>query len=131
MADTLPIFTKQLYRPSEVAEILKVNTTTLHWWEKVFPMFKPNRTPKGTRRYTHDNIKMAWLINELLHKKGMKTDAAIKYIAKTYRKHPPRNPFKCENPANALSLLQDAKLSVEDAHACARIDAVINWLQTL
>lgn len=76
--------TKQFYSIAEVSQMLDVTAYTLRWWE-TFPMFNPNRTAKGTRRYTHDDIAMASLIKELLHKKGMKTDAAITYINKTHR----------------------------------------------
>lgn len=120
--------TKQFYSIAEVSQMLDVTAYTLRWWE-TFPMFNPNRTAKGTRRYTHDDIAMASLIKELLHKKGMKTDAAITYINKTYRKHPPRNAFKCGTPEDAIALLKNAKIPIEDAHVLARIDAVIGWLK--
>lgn len=121
--------TKQYYRPAEASKMLGVPGSTLLWWEKVFPMFNPNRTPKGTRRYSRDDIAIASLIKELLHVRGMKTEAAIAYINKTYRKHPPRNPFKCADASAALALLGDARTAIDDAHTLARIDAVIGWIK--
>ena len=109
--------------------MLDVTAYTLRWWEKAFPMFNPNRTPKGTRRYTHDDVRMASLIKELLYDKGMKTDAAIVYINKSYRKHPPRNAFVCKTAEEAIALLQDAKDMSEDLHVIARIDAVSGWIK--
>ena len=123
--------TKQYYAIAEVSQMLGVSAYTLRWWEKSFPMFNPNRTPKGTRRYTHDDVRMATLIRELLHDKGMKTEAAITYINKTYRKHPPRNAFVCNTADEALALLNDAKVSIDNLHTLARIDAVTEWIKGL
>lgn len=123
--------TKQYYRPSEVSQLLEVPQTTLHWWEKVFPMFNPNRTEKGTRNYTQDDVLMAALIKELLYEKGMRTEAAIAYINKSYRKCPPRNAFVCNSTKDAIALLKDVKIPLEDAHSLAKIDVVIKYLTSL
>ena len=123
--------TKQYYRPSEVSQMLDIPQTTLHWWGKVFPMFNPNRTPKGTRKYTQDDVRMAALIRELLWDKGMKTEAAITYINKSYRKCPPRNAFVCNTAEDAVALLGQARDMSEEPHVFARIDAVTDFLNTL
>lgn len=121
--------TKQYYSIGEVSHMLKVPIYTLRFWEDQFPMFNPNRTPKGTRRFTQDDVRMAEFIKELLYDKGLKIDKAIVYINKTYRKCPPRNAFKCDSPEDAIALLKDAKIAIEDLHVLARIYAVADWIK--
>ena len=124
-------YTKQFYSIGEVSQMLDVPIYTLRFWEDEFPMFNPNRTPKGTRRFTPADIDMAKAIKSAVYDKGMRIEAAIVYLNKTYRKHSPRNPFKCNSPEEAIALLNDAKMPIEDAHVLARIDAVINYLNVL
>lgn len=121
---------KQFYKISEVSQLLEVPIYTLHFWETQFPMFNPNRTPKGTRKYTQDDVRMAALIKELLYDKGMKIAAAVTYLNKSYRKCPPRNAFVCDTAEDAAKLLQEARDMSEDAHVLARIDAVVGWMKS-
>ena len=122
---------KTLYSISNVAEMLAVPATTLRYWEEVFPMFNPNRLPSGRRRFTQADAKMAERIKELLYVKGMKIDAAIEVMNKTYRKYPPRQLRKCESAHDAISLLREVKAITEDAHALAKIDAIEKFLNSL
>lgn len=122
---------KQFYRIQEVSELLTIPDTTLRWWEKVFPMFNPNRLPSGQRRFTPADVKMAEKIKELLYIKGLSTDAAIKLLNKTYRKHAPRRLRKCDTPQDAIALLDEVKAITEDAHALAKIEAVEKWINRL
>lgn len=92
-------------------------------------MFNPNRSAKGTRRYTPADIDLAKAIKSVLYDKGMKIEAAIVYLNKTYRKQLPRRLRVCRNSKDALSLLDEVKLTLEDAHMIARIEAVENWIQ--
>lgn len=125
---TMIPLTKQYYSIGEVSKLLDVPIYTLWFWEKEFPMFNPNRTPKGTRRFTHEDIRMVEFIKELLYSKGLKIDAAVIVMNKTYRTQRPRNLRKCNTPQDAVALLGEVKLILEDAHALAKIDAVIKFL---
>lgn len=102
---------------------------TLWFWEKQFPMFNPNRSPKGTRRFTQDDVRMAEYIKNLLYNKGLKIDAAVVVMNKNYRKRPPRQLRKCRTADDALTLLDEVKSTLEEAHAIAKIDAVVKFLR--
>ena len=52
-------YSKQYYAIGEVWRMLDVPMHTLRFWEGECPMFNPNRTPKGTRKFTPDDIEMA------------------------------------------------------------------------
>jgi len=120
---------KTYYRIREVAAMLDIPAYTLRFWEDEFPMFKPDRTPKGQRRYTPEQVELAKRIKELLYDKGLKIDAAIKVLNGTYRKYPPRRVPSCKTPDDALKLLKSVKDTLEDAHAAAKIDAVEGWIK--
>lgn len=122
---------KRFYRIQEVSELLSIPATTLRWWEDVFPMFNPNRTTGGQRRFTEADVKMAERIKELLYVKGLKVDAAIEMMNKTYRKSAPRRLRKCQTPMDAIVLLDEVKAITEDAHATAKLDSVMKYLNTL
>lgn len=122
---------KRLYRIQEVSELLSIPATTLRWWENVFPMFNPNRLPSGQRRFTTADVKMTEKIKELLYVKGLKVDAAIELLNKTYRKSRPRGLRKCTTPIEAIALLDEVKAITEDAHATAKLDSVMKYLNTL
>ena len=119
---------KRFYTVTEVSELLAVPATTLRYWEEVFPMFNPNRLPSGRRRFTEADVKMAAKIKELLYVRGLKIDAAVELMNKTYRKCAPRQLRQCRNAEEAIGLLNEVKETIEDAHACAKIQSVINYL---
>lgn len=119
---------KRYYAIAEVSEILALPATTLRYWERVFPMFNPNRLPSGQRRFTEADVKMAARIKELLYDKGMKIDVAVEVMNKTYRKSRPRVLRKCQTPMDAIVLLDEVKAITEDAHALAKIEAVMKFL---
>lgn len=121
-------YTKQYYSIGEVSQMLEVPIYTLRFWEDQFPMFNPNRTPKGTRRFTLADIDMAKAIKVAVYDKGLKIEGAIEYLNKTYRKQPPRKLRTCKTDEDAIVLLEDIKEVVEDAHVLAKIQSVINYL---
>lgn len=120
--------TKQYYSIGEVSKMLEVPIYTLWFWEKEFPMFNPNRTPKGTRRFTQDDVRMVEYIKELLWNKGLKIEKAVEEMNRNYRKQPPRRLRECKTPESAITLLDEVKMTLDNAHAIAKIDAVIKFL---
>lgn len=124
------MLSKSLYSIGEVAEMLQVTIATLRWWEKTFPMFKPNRLPSGLRRFTREDIKMASRIKELLYIKGLSIDAAVKMMNKTYRSPHYIRP-ECTTLRGVLKLLDEVEAITEDAHALAKIRAIVKFLNTL
>ncbi len=125
----MPNPAKTYYRIREVAAMLDIPDYTLRFWEDEFPMFNPDRTPKGQRRYTPEQVELAKRIKELLYDKGLKIEAAIKVFNGTYRKYPPRRVPKCKSADDALKHLKAVKDTLEDAHAAARIEAVEGWIK--
>jgi len=120
---------KAYYRIREVAAMLDIPAYTLRFWEDEFPMFNPDRTPKGQRRYTPEQVELAKRIKELLYGKGLKIDAAIKVLNGTYRKYPPRRVPLCKSADDALKLLKAVKDTLEDAHSIAKLEAVEGWIK--
>lgn len=120
--------TKQYYSIGEVSKMLDVPIHTLWFWEKEFPMFNPNRTPKGTRRFTQNDVRMAEYIKNLLWNKGLKIENAVVEMNRSYRKQPPRQLRKCKTPEDAIALLGEVKSALDNSHAIAKIDAVIKYL---
>ena len=70
---------KLFYSIGEVADIFRVNESTLRFWEKEFPtVIKPKKNAKGTRNYTKDDIENIRLVHFLLKEKGMTLAGARK-----------------------------------------------------
>ena len=71
---------KKYYSITEVAELCKVKTHTLRFWEKEFTDLKPI-TRKGKRRYyQNDDIELVKQIHSLLYKEGMTIAGANRKI---------------------------------------------------
>ena len=49
---------KYYYSITEVAEMFKINASTLRFWEKEFPTLKPDTNLKGNRKYTKKDIEL-------------------------------------------------------------------------
>lgn len=124
-------YTKQYYSIGEVSQMLEVPIYTLRFWEDQFPMFNPNRTAKGTRRFTPADIDMAKAIKAAVYDKGLKIEGAIEYLNKTYRRRPPRQLRKCNDAGDAIALLGEVKSILEDAHLIARLEAVEKWIESI
>lgn len=122
---------KQFYSIAEVSELLSVTAPALRYWEKMFPMFNPNRLPSGQRRFTVADVKMARRIKELVYVKGLKIENAVALMDQTYRVRPPRRLRKCETSQDAIALLDEVKPILEDAHALAKIESVVKFLNTI
>ncbi|MDP2514978.1 MerR family transcriptional regulator [Photobacterium damselae subsp. piscicida] len=48
--------TEKRYAIGEVSDITGVNSVTLRAWQRRYGLIVPQRTPKGHRLYTHDDI---------------------------------------------------------------------------
>ena len=68
------------YSIGEVSKLLNVQSHTIRFWEKEFPFLSPNRSEKGRRTYTIDDLKMLQYIKDLLYNKGYTTKGALKKI---------------------------------------------------
>lgn len=121
-------YTKSYYSISEASQLLGVPIYTLRFWEQQIPIFKPHRSAGGTRKFTPADMALAAQIKVLLYDKGLKVDAAADYLARNYRKRAPRQLRKCQSNGDAIDLLSEVMEVQEDAHAMAKLQAVINYL---
>ena len=73
-----PKIEKLYYTIGEVAEIFKVNTSLIRFWEKEFDIIKPHKNKKGNRLFTPQDIENFHLIYHLVKEKGMTLKGADK-----------------------------------------------------
>jgi len=62
--------TKLYYSIGEVAEMFKVNTSLIRFWEKEFDILKPKKNKKGNRLFTKGDIENLQLIYYLVKERG-------------------------------------------------------------
>lgn len=55
----------------EVAEMLGVNASLIRFWHKEFPILKLQKTKKGNRIFTREDIQQLRVIYHLVKEKGM------------------------------------------------------------
>jgi DNA-binding transcriptional MerR regulator len=71
--------TKKYYTISEVADMIKSNTSLLRFWEREFPTFiKPKKNNKGVRIYTVKDIQTIRVIHHLVKDRGYTLEGAKK-----------------------------------------------------
>lgn len=71
---------KTYFTIGEVSERIGEAPSLIRFWEKEFPMLKPEKTEKGTRKYTEKDIQMLQLIHHLVKEKGYTLQGAAAYI---------------------------------------------------
>lgn len=76
---------KLYYSIGEVAEMFKVNTSLIRFWEKEFSIIKPLKNKKGNRLFTPKDIDNFHLIFHLVKEKGMTLKGAQKNLKRTVR----------------------------------------------
>lgn len=69
---------KLYYSIGEVAEMFKVNTSLIRFWEKEFDVIKPQKNKKGNRFFTQQDIENFHLIYHLVKERGMTLKGAQK-----------------------------------------------------
>ena len=62
---------KVAYSIQEVAEMFKVNASLLRYWEKEFNFIRPQKSEKGTRKYSEEDINNIRLVYHLVKEKGL------------------------------------------------------------
>jgi DNA-binding transcriptional MerR regulator len=66
-----PKVEKLFYSIGEVAEMFKVNTSLIRFWEKEFDIIKPKKNKKGNRLFTKEDIENFHIIYHLVKERGM------------------------------------------------------------
>ena len=69
---------KVYYTIGEVAEMFKVNTSLIRFWEKEFDVIKPKKNKKGNRLFTKKDIDNFHTIYHLVKERGMTLKGAQK-----------------------------------------------------
>jgi len=64
------VIEKKYYSIGEVAEMLKVATSLIRFWETEFDIIKPKKNRKGNRQFTREDIENVKLIYHLVKEKG-------------------------------------------------------------
>lgn len=68
------------YRIGEAADILRLKSYVLRFWETEFAQLAPLRTEKGQRLYTEEHLALLRRIRHLLHERGMTIDGARRIL---------------------------------------------------
>jgi len=71
---------QRFYSTSQAAKAVDLPQSTLLHWETKFPSLAPQRSPKGTRRYTVQDIEELKKIRYLTHERGLTLDGAKKIL---------------------------------------------------
>lgn len=80
---------KLYYSIGEVADMFKVNTSLLRYWEKEFTMLHPKKNLKGERHYTKKDIEAFRVVYHLVKEKGFTLNGAKQYLKTNGKSIPP------------------------------------------
>ena len=78
---------KVSFKIGEVAELLKVKTHILRYWETEFESLSPKKMPNGQRLYFRKDMEMALLIKKLLYQDGFSVKGAKKALHQLKREN--------------------------------------------
>jgi len=78
---------KLYYSIGEVAERLGVNPSLIRFWEKEFPEIRPQKTSKGNRQFTIQDISLLENIYRLVKVEGFTLAGAREHLKE--KKHSP------------------------------------------
>ena len=92
---------KLYYSIGEVAEMFKVNTSLIRYWEKEFDIIKPKKNKKGNRFFTTTDIENFHLIFHLVKERGMTLKGAKQKLKE--------NKEDTENNFTVVTRLQEIK----------------------
>jgi DNA-binding transcriptional MerR regulator len=71
---------KLYYSIGEVAEMFKVNTSLIRFWEKNFDIIKPHKNKKGNRFFTKEDIENLKLIHHLVKEQRLTLEGTRKKL---------------------------------------------------
>jgi len=73
---------KVYYSITEIADQTRVKPHVLRYWESEFPCLSPKKNRAGNRVYQARDIKMIYLIKQLLHEDGFTIAGAKKRLSR-------------------------------------------------
>ena len=71
---------KMFYKIGEVSHLLGIDSATLRYWERAFPMLKPRKNSAGHRIYSSRDMELITKIVKLLHEEGYTLNGAKKRL---------------------------------------------------
>lgn len=71
---------KLYYKIGEVANLFKVNTSLIRYWEQEFDFLKPKKSQKGTRYFNQKDIDNFEIVHHLVKEKGLTIQGAKDYL---------------------------------------------------
>lgn len=71
---------KLYYKIGEVANLFKVNTSLIRYWEQEFDFLKPKKSQKGTRYFNRKDIDNFEIIHHLVKEKGLTIQGTKDYL---------------------------------------------------
>ena len=92
---------KKYYSIGEVAEMFKVASSLIRYWEGEFDIIRPKKDKKGNRRYTKEDIQKIRYVYHLVKEKGYTLQGAQEVIASGQQQG--------FNKVNAIQKLQEIK----------------------
>ncbi len=72
---------KKYYSIGEVADMFKVATSLIRYWEGEFDIIRPKKDKKGNRSYTKNDIQKIQYVYHLVKEKGYTLQGAQEVIA--------------------------------------------------
>jgi len=104
---------KLFYTIGQVAEMFKVNTSLIRFWEKEFDIINPNKNKKGNRLFTKTDIENFHIIFHLVKERGMTLRGAKQKLKEN--KEDTINNFKVISTLKDIKkLLLDIKNEIPD-----------------
>ena len=76
------LFSRQYYSIGEVAEMFRVNTSLIRFWENEFDILQPRKNRKGDRHFRPIDIKNLSLIYDLLRRRKLTMEGAKDFLKK-------------------------------------------------
>ena len=102
-----PIIPDKLYfRIGEVAEICKLPTYVLRFWETEFPQLKPGKSGTGQRMYRRRDVENVLRIRKLLYEDGFTISGARQYLRAEVKKKQNPLPFIARSDDNLTQIKQ-------------------------
>ena len=69
------------YSIGEIAEMFKVNTSLIRFWENEFEILQPKKNKKGNRLFTPEDLNNLKIIFHLVKERGYTLEGAKKKLA--------------------------------------------------
>jgi DNA-binding transcriptional MerR regulator len=69
------------YSIGEIAEMFKVNTSLIRFWENEFEILQPKKNKKGNRLFTPEDLSNLKIIFHLVKERGYTLEGAKKKLA--------------------------------------------------